>query len=630
MSHELPIRDLLTVRVYRPEACLAFVEAHGIAPTGAQRGALGFHDRPYQRGVFEAVDDPEVEEIVCLWCSQSGKSTVLLNVLQWHACTRPTNAMVGLPNDRSRNDFVDDRLRTAIFGSPKWKEQLAPVADPIIQSKIRYAGKALYLALMGSESDLAQRDCELVALDEADKQREKTGKEGSAEKQIEARTRTFRRAKRFLIGTPTLKGSPLDRGWKRSSQQVWTVPCPECGKEFAWSLADLRWGERPEVEGRKRGLAAHAAAIEAGEVPVWYQPPCGCRLEGQQAKDRANRRGRLVALRPEVRRTVGIRISAFDIPDESFESIACEYLRAKHDEDAGDERNQQHFFNHWLAQSFSPKRVALGEDAVASRVTASPAGEVPSGFNLVTVGADVQDNRIYWVAAAWKVEPLACHVVDFGCLRFGQRADAPAGEEGASADLTTMLTSNLSRLEELAVNRVWRGPGFEGRARAVGIDSGDGEHRDLVYRFAARTGRHVRPVKGERQPFRGGQLVRLNTDEREDHRGRLVLVCPVAVSDQIAAWYKSISPDVPGSREGLTFCDRAGEDKEFQRQLVSMERAAKGWVLRDGHASDHYWDALRYAVAMAAVCGVFRPQERRQPRKPVIRRPPEDPFGRRL
>jgi len=52
--------------------------------SSAEPGQWNTDRAPYQRGVMDAVTDPDVEEIVVMTSSQVGKTEILLNIIGYH------------------------------------------------------------------------------------------------------------------------------------------------------------------------------------------------------------------------------------------------------------------------------------------------------------------------------------------------------------------------------------------------------------------------------------------------------------------------------------------------------------------------------------------------------------------
>lgn len=582
------------------QSCVEFVREHGVAPSGGRRGGLDFHHRSYQLGLFEAYDRAEVRSITAPWCSQAGKSTGMLNLLMYHTCTRPSAAMVVVPDKKSRNDFLEDRLRKAIQRSDRWRSELmtGKLDDDVIQTKVRLKNAPIYLALAGSEADLAQRDCELVAMDEVDKYPKSTRNEGGPEDQAKARDRTFRQGgepKQLKFSTPTDKKGSIWGSYEESDKCRWHVACPHCGTEQPWELRNLKRDARPvdPLSKRKRPLREHAEGIKRGEVKVWYEfPCCNHRIDSKREKDRLNREGRWVAGAPDVRDHVGLRVTCFDIPDETFESIMIEYLGALDGLGRGDDRKMKVFHNHWLATFYEPKHKRRGVEMIQERIRSRRRGMVPADCEYVTLGIDVQgaENGVYWVALGFKAQGPTVYVIDWGHI---------AGEFERIQD----------KLNEV-INREWQWEGLSIRrekARLVYEDSGDGENTVEVYRHCLGfDDARVRPIKGNLEGLDFWKASGPKVGAMQPHGGLLVRLNSTLLKDSFTELLRR-KPEDP---HVVTFPIEAREDLDLQEQMVSEERrwvaGPKGpkvsWV---ENGPNHYWDCVIYGFGAAVVLGIL-------------------------
>lgn len=606
--------DVLVIPERRP--ILEFLEEVLVIPEGKSATPGPFTPHVYQREMLEAMDTDGVEEVVVCLFSQGGKSLLQMGALAHWTMNDPGDAMVVYPQDLTRVDMVEDKLESMIDASPGWGRELVAGKRSITQKKMRCLRSTVYFAIASSEPQLASRTVKYVLTDEEDKFPVSTRHEGAPTDQAKKRQRTWkgRSPKRVRVSTPTHPRGPIWRALRQSDWRVWEVPCLACGEFDRWRMERIVFPERgvrggqhttearSHGEGKEReSLGDWATRIENGEGEVGYRcGACGAVALGEREQRRMNARGRWRPTQPQYRRRVGFQGPSL-MGATSWRDWAVEFLRAKEAERFGNLEPMKVFRNHEEAEPFVPPAHVVEEEAVAARAVDVAPGWVPEGFECVTVGADLQGDRLVWVALAWKAEPLCGHVLDFGVI------------EGRPA-------VSLAKFGTEVVGRVWRGREWEGLARAVGVDAGWGMYAVDVYRFALEAGRHVFPVKGESRPLGGGAVVKRSVAagkgrERSEHGGRLILVCPRAANDRLARLMEEDplrEEEVLGSRGGLSFCRRVLEDGQFQREWVSEERNDRGdWVLREGFLANHFRDAGRYGLAMAALVGVFKGQMRK-------------------
>jgi phage terminase large subunit GpA-like protein len=596
----LPIMGWIARHLRMPEA-------------GEGNGArLSFATRPYQPPILEAIDNPAIDEVVLVAFSQGGKSTLITAALGHWICNAPGNILHVSPIEDSRDRYINERLAPFIRASPTWRRELIGGKRAIKSAGVRFAKARLYTAVAQSEAQLASVTCRYVMLDEVGKFPLKTRREGSPIDQARKRLRTQRRrgAKLVMVSTPTMVNDPIWTEFRRSDMRRWHVPCPACGKPDRWDHRNLRWPE-PETraDGSKETLRDIANRIRGGELKAWYKfPCCGAEIHTREAKLRCNLAGRFVA-NGTAARVAGFHVPSFASDDTSFDDLAAAYAFALHEQRYGNLEVMRIFMNHEMGLPYIPPKPKADEVEIAARVVSTPRGAVPAGFSIITIGADLQHDRLYWLAMAWKTgEHIAGHVVDWGQI------------EGRPEETLPAFAGIYARPWMMGERPI--------PTTAAGIDSGDGPLTGLVYTACLRTGPRCYPVKGDNRQLQGGALMRKNEDARADHRGRLTLVCPVNVNDRVLSMSDGPPPAFPGESYGLTYAAAAADDATLQRQLASWERREDGtWAKREGYSDDHYHDCRRYAVAMAARLGLFRaalaPQKQDAP--PVAR-----PAGREV
>jgi phage terminase large subunit GpA-like protein len=529
---------------------------------------------PYAVEVMEAVQDPDVRDITMVWPSQSTKSTTVENILYSVMAQQGVPTMLVLPEKKARDAWVQERFRPTIACSPGVAAHLSGRKRAITNARIDFKAAPLYLALSDSESDLSGKSCGVVLLDEADKFPDSTAKEGSPLTQTIARTTTFPRSKVIVCSTPT---TPSGLTWKRyleSDQGQWSVKDPGNGEWHVWDFSRLKWDERPEGTSR----AAWAQGMREGTVKVWYEFPSGAVSSKPAQKDSLNRSGKWIPQRPWIKSHRGFNLDSFAVWSVwcSFAEFAALFQEAMADYDNGDERALQHFTIHKRGKPYTRKTVSADADLIASREVETPRSVAPTGTSCVVVSCDVQDDRVVWLALSVNLTLGTLHVMD-------------CGESRDSLGET---------VKKLKAQR-WRGPDFDGCARVVLIDSGDGDWKEEVYGVCRSFKAGVLPVKGASHRD-SGLFYKINTDTMADHGGRLVLVQTDTTKNLV---YQKLRLGA------LTLFQGSASDKELVAQLTAekriQERGGMRWVCPVGRAN-HFWDCLTYAALGAILCGLIK------------------------
>jgi phage terminase large subunit GpA-like protein len=191
------------------------------------------------------------------------------------------------------------------------------------------------------------------------------------------RTTTFRRSKKLLISSPTLKGaSRIHDEFLLGTQEEWLVPCPHCHQ---YQL--LKWGA-PET---KYGMKWDDRRSD----PYYLCEHCACVIE-ERWKPWMNARGRWVAKNP----SAGPRVRSFfknalTAALASWRKIRDEWLAVQHKP-----LELQTFINTVLCELYDPEGAnRLDPDTLYGRLETYPA-EVPSGVAVLVRVTDVQDDRL--------------------------------------------------------------------------------------------------------------------------------------------------------------------------------------------------------------------------------------------
>jgi phage terminase large subunit GpA-like protein len=319
----------------------------------------------------------------------------------------------------------------------------------------------------------------VLLIDEADAM--EVGAEGSPIVLAERRTLSYADRKIVLGSTPLHEEtSHVLRAYAASDQRVYEVPCPRCGAftEILWKHIEWQSGQP--------------------ETAAYRCPSCQA-LVAEQEKPGMVAAGRWRPLQPAVKGHAGFRLNALvsGLAHASWGALAAEFLRAKDDSD-----ELQVFVNTILAQGWREAAVEVDEHDLAARAEPFGLEAIPVDVLVVTVGVDVQDDRLEASVVGWsRTEAFVLgHVVLWG-----------SPDEDAT----------WSELDELLRTR-WKHPG----GGMLGVDAcivDSGDRTDRVYGYCfPRLGRRIMAGKGvagtrpvcepSRGKVRGGRLFLIGVD----------------------------------------------------------------------------------------------------------------------
>jgi phage terminase large subunit GpA-like protein len=355
---------------------------------------------------------------------------------------------------------------------------------------------------------------------------------GDPEDQADTRSKAFDWAKIFKISTPLVKGNcRISKAYRDSTQEKYHVPCPQCGHMHSLEWENFVGNIDPEDPG-----SAHFTC-----------PANGCVIEHRHLRSMLAR-GKWVAANPKAS-VIGFFLwTAYSLL-EDWEKIAARWLAVK-----GDAAKEQTFFNDWLGLAYE----AAGEAPPWEEIKAQAdeighqRGVVPPGGLLLSIGMDVQSDRVEWHLRAYGSEVRAW-TVDYGVIEHHISTDE------CRAELDALL------------KRTW--PDTFGNRRFPATCAIDGnawteDVYDWAKRHPASRVMMVRGVSPEAAPF----IAKVKRERTRE--GRLLRYAKrffnIGVSPMKAAFYKNLAKRDPLAR-GFNGFPKGMEDDFFQ-QLCSERR----------------------------------------------------------
>lgn len=357
---------------------------------------------PFFRKILQVLQpDHPAREVVVMGSAQIGK-TVIANVFVGGSLDQdPGPFMYVHPTIENGDRWVQTKWKPFVTGSKAlsrifpWENRSRAAAN-----KARYKERAdqrghLLISGANSASSLAMVSYPRQVQDDLGKWED--NEHGDPEAQADKRSQAFEYAKILKISTPGIAGKcRIDKAYKRSNQQKYYVPCPHCGHKHP-----LEW------DNFKMSLDALEAEHKADpDKPINFSrahftcPACGAAIEQHhrnQMLEETLHYDAWVVEKP------GITVEGFYIwcaysPLMSFARIAEEYFKA-----LGDPEKDQTFVNDtaglpWEQKGEAPPWQELHKRAQGSDYTE---GTIPAGGVLLTIGADVQNNRVEWLVKAW-------------------------------------------------------------------------------------------------------------------------------------------------------------------------------------------------------------------------------------
>jgi phage terminase large subunit GpA-like protein len=428
---------------------------------------------PWQIEIADAITDPTVERVTLVKPVRVGFTSLLTSALAWYVVREPAPILCLLPTEADCRDYMVSDVEATFDSSPALHGLLSTPkrgSDRINRNTLChriFTGGSLKIVAGKAPRNLRRHTARILCVDEADAI--ETSGEGDPIMLAERRTLSFANRKIIVGSTPLQEDtSHVMRCYGESDQRIFELPCPSCGAftEILWQ--HIEWPQGPP---------------EQPEAAAFRCPHCRALVE-ERHKPAMVKRGRWRALRPEVARPEGAghrghrgyRLNALVslLANASWGRLAAEYLRAK---DADD--TLKAFTNTILAQPWRSAGDELDDMALARRVEPFSLSSIPADVLVVTLGVDVQGDRLEVSIVGWGKDGTGF------VLAHESLWGPPDGEEVWQS------------LDELLRQR-WQHPhGGQLRADAAAIDAGAGAHYDRVLDFCApRLGRKVFAIKG--------------------------------------------------------------------------------------------------------------------------------------
>lgn len=515
---------------------------------------------PYLAGIMDCFNDPYIQHINFVKSTQVGGTEAIINALGWIITQNPSPTMLVYPTDDLAKDISNDKLKPALTKMPEIASRYFRTKSS--EMNMRFKGMNVYLRSGGSPSKLASKAIKYLFFDEIDKMGGAAKNEASPYNLALERTKTFRYTRKiYTCSTPTHRENYV---WKiheqADAQMYYYVPCPHCGEYIR-----LEW-EQIKFDANDDGKMTNA---ERASTAMYFCQECGAAIDDRE-KINIIRRGEW---RDEKKTYVGkpkrvsFHINALYSFFVSWTDIVQEFLDTKSDPEA-----LQNFINSWIAEPWEDTKLKTSVDLVMDRRAPEGEGVVPDWAQMLTAGADVQENSVYFDIIAW----------------------------GPSLTSQSIYHGQVLSLEDLdpVMNAEYKNSKNEAFfVQLCLVDSGN--DTDNVYQFCLFR-EWAEAAKGTDTMNNHYRISTINKPDKNYHGQRLVLVDGGKYKDTIATrlHYKN----------GMGACMVHSDcDVEYAKQLTAEHKVAEGtgrrrrliWKPKTSHADNHYLDSRVYASAAA-------------------------------
>ena len=346
--------------------------------SSAEPGRWNTDRAPFQRFIMDAINDPAVQSVVFMSSAQVGKTEILLNVIGYGIDMDPSPMMLIQPTLTMAEAFSKDRVGPMFRDTPALKKRTTDSSRVMSNTILHKAFPGGHLTLAGANSpaSLASRPIRRVFADEIDRWDISIGDEGNPLALARKRANNFWNRQFFAVSTPKIKGlSLIEREYEASDQRRFFLACPHCTHRHILEWKHVKWtAADPET--------AHLVC-----------PECGCEIDesGRQA----------MLLDPEPRAGAPFTgIAGFHVweaysPWRRLGDIVADFLEAKKTPDT-----LQVFVNTTLGETWEETGEKVEISTLVARREPFTAA-VPTGACCLTMGVDVQDDRLEALVVGW-------------------------------------------------------------------------------------------------------------------------------------------------------------------------------------------------------------------------------------
>lgn len=331
----------------------------------------------YQRGIMDAVSDPDVESVVVMSCAQVGKTEIINNMVGYHISQDPAPLLVVQPSLEMAQTWSKDRLSTMIRDTPALSKLIKdPRSRDSGNTTLHKLFPGGHVTCVGANSPagLASRPCRVVLFDEVDRYPPSAGSEGDPVNLGKRRAATFWNRKFIMVSTPTIKGiSRIEAAYEESDQREFHVPCKDCGEYAPLSWQNVHWESNMPA-------TAHYVCKHCGSV--WDDTD----------RMRAIAKGKWIAAKP-FNKVAGFRLNGLNSPWLKLEDAVYDFLEAKKMPET-----LKTFVNTFLGEPWEDTGDRLDDEILSRR---KEKYVMPTDVVVLTAGIDVQDDRLEVEIVGW-------------------------------------------------------------------------------------------------------------------------------------------------------------------------------------------------------------------------------------
>lgn len=358
---------------------------------------------PYLREPLECFGDVDITDIVLVFGTQTGKTTMVQAGACWRIANKPQPCVWVMPTENLAGSFSETRWMPICEDSPAMAALIPKDRHRWKRLEQHFLRCSFVFVGSNSPANLASRPAGLLLLDEVEKFAQETDRETSALFLAENRTKSFSGALRVKTSTPTTPDGPIWKEYMKGTQEKFMLACPHCRERIELLWDQVKWAGK-ESDGWNMSEVEKTAhykcqacgesindgqKIEMLETGVW-----------QATNDRSLKGFR------------SFHLNSLYAPWTSctFGALAIKFLR-----DMETLNGLQDFRNSAMAMPWEHSETTVGHDSIQKLRGDYMRGSCPMEPDYVLIAADVGQRETHWVTTAFSESGDAA-VLDYGTV----------------------------------------------------------------------------------------------------------------------------------------------------------------------------------------------------------------------
>lgn len=343
-------------------------------PPGTSAKPGRFKEFPYQKEVFEVLEDSKTSKVSLMFGAQLGKTQITNNAIGYYVDHKPESQIMMQPSESDLKTWLETKFNPMVDYSKTVAEKLAKPRgrEGVNNQKMKaYKGGFLMFAWSGSPNTMRGRSAPKIYCDEVDGY--ERSHEGHPVNLLWQRAATFgKKRKLVLTSTPTVKGNSfIEDSFNAGDRRYYYVPCPHCKHYQVLKWTNVHWQQDDKGE-------------HLPQTALYYCEECGASIDDGE-KVVMVRNGEWRATMP-FKGHASFHLSELYSPLRKFGDIVESFLEKKAT------RDLKSFVNVSLAETWEETGETVDPDSLLARVEEWDL--LPNNCFFITAGIDIQQDRI--------------------------------------------------------------------------------------------------------------------------------------------------------------------------------------------------------------------------------------------